>query len=1027
MIKKPETMASRVTDFYSAKSIFITGGTGFVGVCLIEKLLRCCPGIKNIYLLMRPKKGKNIAERLIELTQNSIFNMLREKEQADLFRKLIAVTGDVGEENLGLSPEDRETLINTVQVVFHAAATLDFEADLKTTTNINLLGTRRIIQLCREINDLKVLVHVSSAYVNIEQQNVNEILYPAPADANEIIKLVNELDVAALEARTPEILKNHANFYTFTKHLAEHEVANGGLPAVIVRPSMISGIWKEPIPGWTISKNGLQGFLMGISKGVIRRLPIVEHFTYDCIPVDVVINSLIVAAYAVDRDSDKGLKIYHCTSSTCNPLRWIEVRKEVNVLLHKYPLKSAVWYPGFKFSSSLLSFRISAIFLHFIPAYILDTIIKLYGDRPILVRLHTNVNRSVRLLERFISNEWKFDNLRMLQLHESLFPDDKKFFTLDIRSLIWIDYFYDLIQGIRIYLSKESPESLPKARSKDKILMVAHLGLQATLLGLIWWLVKVSFTTTWTKTAFIVPIIYLLFDQIQIFRSVYFFSPPPRMAPELSIADWFSKRNVLITGGTGFMGKVLISKLLLSCPDVGNVYLIIRKKKGVDSQTRLHLMLQQEPFRRLREEYPERLKKLTAVAGDTAAQEISLSDADKELLTAQVSVVFHMAADVKFDLPLKTAIRTNLVGTMNIVAFAKQMPLLESFIHVSTSFCQCGEPVLEERAYQTTVAPESIIQTVNTMTNEILEIMTPELLGDQPNTYAFSKALCEDVVSRCGLPAGVIRPSIVVASWKEPAPGWVDNLQGPTGLMIGAGKGVIRSMLCNSNYMINMIPCDMAVNATIALGWQVGMKKPVEPLFLNVTVNEENLISWNHALETGKKHMLANPFSQPLWYPGGGLTSSRIRHWLVVVLLHLIPAYLLDIGLIITGNKPFLVRVQARIKSGLRVLQYYTTKQWTFRNDNLRDLQHRLCPADKETFYMDTNVIRWDEYILAYILGTRRYCLKDDPSTLPRARRVLMYLYFADWLLKVLFGCLVVWIMYTWMISAKSTIAMLIE
>lgn len=89
-----------------------------------------------------------------------------------------------------------------------------------------------------------------------------------------------------------------------------------------------------------------------------------------------------------------------------------------------------------------------------------------------------------------------------------------------------------------------------------------------------------------------------------------------------------------------------------------------------------------------------------------------------------------------------------------------QMPLLESFIYVSTSYCQCGEAVLEERAYQTSEAPESVIQMVNTMTDDVLKMMTPKLLGDQPNTYAYSKALCEDVVSRCGLPVGVVRPSI---------------------------------------------------------------------------------------------------------------------------------------------------------------------------------------------------------------------------------------------------------------------------
>lgn len=104
--------------------------------------------------------------------------------------------------------------------------------------------------------------------------------------------------------------------------------------------------------------------------------------------------------------------------------------------------------------------------------------------------------------------------------------------------------------------------------------------------------------------------------------------------------------------------------------------------------------------------------------------------------------------------------------------------------------------------------------------------------------------------------------SSVVASWKEPVPGWVDNMNGPTGLMIGAGKGVIRSMLCNANYLIDMVPCDIAINATIALAWQVGLEKPTKPMFLNATMNQENPITWGDAIEIGKKHALANPFSR---------------------------------------------------------------------------------------------------------------------------------------------------------------------
>lgn len=67
-------MASRIEEFYRGKNIFITGGTGFLGVAIIEKFLRSCPEIGGIYLLLRPKKGKEIQERLEELTKNKVIH-----------------------------------------------------------------------------------------------------------------------------------------------------------------------------------------------------------------------------------------------------------------------------------------------------------------------------------------------------------------------------------------------------------------------------------------------------------------------------------------------------------------------------------------------------------------------------------------------------------------------------------------------------------------------------------------------------------------------------------------------------------------------------------------------------------------------------------------------------------------------------------------------------------------------------------------------------------------------------------------
>lgn len=41
-------MASNIAEFYKNKNIFITGGTGFVGIALVEKILRSCPDVKKV-------------------------------------------------------------------------------------------------------------------------------------------------------------------------------------------------------------------------------------------------------------------------------------------------------------------------------------------------------------------------------------------------------------------------------------------------------------------------------------------------------------------------------------------------------------------------------------------------------------------------------------------------------------------------------------------------------------------------------------------------------------------------------------------------------------------------------------------------------------------------------------------------------------------------------------------------------------------------------------------------------------------
>ncbi len=53
------------------------------------------------------------------------------------------------------------------------------------------------------------------------------------------------------------------------------------------------------------------------------------------------------------------------------------------------------------------------------------------------------------------------------------------------------------------------------------------------------------------------------------------------------IIQFFEWQNIFVTGATGFLGKVLLEKLLRACPDVGNIFMLLRLKKGKEPTERV--------------------------------------------------------------------------------------------------------------------------------------------------------------------------------------------------------------------------------------------------------------------------------------------------------------------------------------------------------------------------------------------------------------------------------------------------------
>ncbi|XP_072944251.1 fatty acyl-CoA reductase 1-like [Epargyreus clarus] len=456
------------------------------------------------------------------------------------------------------------------------------------------------------------------------------------------------------------------------------------------------------------------------------------------------------------------------------------------------------------------------------------------------------------------------------------------------------------------------------------------------------------------------------------------------------VNEWYRGRKVLVTGASGLMGKVLIEKLLYSVPDVECVYAVIRTKRGKTPESRIEDMWKLPLFARIRTEKPHVMKKLIPVPGDIIYDKLGIEKDQLEEICKEVSVVFHFAASLRLEAPLLEGLEMNTRGTQRVLDIAKNMKNLAAFIHLSTAFCYPDYDRMAERVHDPPANPEEVLRAASWLSEEQLNILAPSIMQKHPNSYTYSKRLAEALVrdSYPELPAVVVRPSIVTPSYKEPMPGWVDNLNGPIGLMVGAGKGVIRSMHCCGHYHAEVVPVDIAINALIVIPYHINtqMEKPSEIPVFNLTTGDDRNITWREVLDVGKATVRKFPFEGPLWYPNGNIRHNKFIHDLCVFFYHIIPAYLIDFLMLIFGQKRFMVRIQNRISVGLEVLQYFTTREWWFDTHNFKSLATKLNPVDFATFPMDLAIIEIVPYIESCMIGGKLFCLKEKMENLPKAR-----------------------------------------
>jgi len=120
---------SAIDESFKDKSVLITGATGLVGKLILYKILHSIESVRNVYILMRSKKGQCITQRFNDMMSKS-YGLFENVENKCLM-KISPIEGDITADGLGLKEIDRNKIINNVSIVFHAAADVTFDTKLK--------------------------------------------------------------------------------------------------------------------------------------------------------------------------------------------------------------------------------------------------------------------------------------------------------------------------------------------------------------------------------------------------------------------------------------------------------------------------------------------------------------------------------------------------------------------------------------------------------------------------------------------------------------------------------------------------------------------------------------------------------------------------------------------------------------------------------------------------------------------------------------------------------------------------------
>lgn len=468
---------SAVRGALKGKHILITGTTGFLGKAVLEKLIRAIPEVAGVYLLVRGNaRHPDARERFYsEIASASVFERLRSDDpdafEAFLEERITCVKGELTRPQFGLPDAEYRKLADRIDLVINSAASVNFREELDKALTINTLCLDNVAEFARTGGNIPV-VQVSTCYVNgMNSGEIGEdVIKPAGAgiprseqgyfETDGLVRLLHDkiTDVRSrytgklLEKKLVELGIREANHYgwsdtyTFTKWLGEQRLmaALADQNLTIVRPSIIESALREPMPGWIEGVKVADAIILAYAREKVTLFPGNREGIIDVIPVDLVANSIILAA-AEAVTAAPGRRIYQCCSGSMNPISLGEfidhVMMEAKVnyaaydkLFCRQPSKPFIAVNRTLFDAAVTGIRV--------PLSMASKAMKVAGhSRELKILRNLDTTRALATIFGFYTApDYVFHNEKLMELAERMGDEDRELFSVDPRRIGWETY-----------------------------------------------------------------------------------------------------------------------------------------------------------------------------------------------------------------------------------------------------------------------------------------------------------------------------------------------------------------------------------------------------------------------------------------------------------------------------------------------------------------------------------------------------------------------------------------------------------